>query len=185
VATVSNPNDIDDIRRRMAQIRNDLHQDVQEVVAGAEAVADWRRYLRMYPWATVGVAAAVGYLIVPKRRRSIPRDVVRKSDLADMREVIEQGRDAMPEAPAPAVEKKRRKSLVAAAVAMVAPMVWRAAQNYALAYVEQWIAQQQQHLMPEEGPAPPSPPRASSPSASQRPSRGQAGWPGSPRDFNP
>ena len=31
-------NEIEEIRRQMAQIRRELHEDVQEVVAGAEAV---------------------------------------------------------------------------------------------------------------------------------------------------
>ncbi|MEA2631568.1 MAG: hypothetical protein QOE66_1787, partial [Chloroflexota bacterium] len=83
-------NEIEEIRRQMAQIRRELHEDVQEVVAGAEAVADWRRYIRMYPWAAVGIATATGYLIVPKRRRSVPRDVARQSDVAEMREELKQ-----------------------------------------------------------------------------------------------
>ena len=60
MASVSN--EVDEIRRQMAQIRRELHEDVQGVVAGAEAVADWRRYIRLYPWAAVGAAvgSAVG-----------------------------------------------------------------------------------------------------------------------------
>jgi len=140
--------EIDDIRRRMAQIRRELHEDVEEVVAGAEAVADWRRYVRMYPWAAVGIAATLGYLIVPKRRRSVPRDVARKADLAEVREVIEQARESEPE------KKKRSKSLIGAGLAMLAPLAWRAAQNYAMGYLEQWIAQQQQQYMASAGPHP-------------------------------
>jgi hypothetical protein len=143
LATVTD--DIDEIRRRMAQIRRELHEDVQEVVAGAEAVADWRRYIRMYPWAAVGTAAAVGYLIVPKRRRSVPRDVARK---ADVEAAIESVRE-----PAPA-EVKRRKSLIGAALGMLVPLALRAAQNYAMSYLEQWIAQQQQQYMASAGPPP-------------------------------
>jgi hypothetical protein len=142
LATVTN--EIDEIRRHMAQIRRELHEDVQEVVAGAEAVADWRRYIRAYPWAAVGAAAAVGYLVVPKRHRSVPRDVARK---ADVEAAIEAARE-------PAEETKRRKSLIGAGLGMLAPLVWRAASNYAMGYLEQWIAQQQQQYMASAGPPP-------------------------------
>lgn len=157
------PNEIEEIRRHMAQIRRELHEDVQDVVAGAEAVADWRRYLRMYPWAAVGLAFAAGYLIVPKRRRSVPRDVARQVDVAEVREAIKQAHDAG------AGEKKRGKSLIAAGLGMLAPLAWRAAQNYALSYLEQWIAQQQQHYMAATGPTSGVPP-----------SSGGQGWPGPP-----
>jgi hypothetical protein len=142
------PNDIEEIRRQMAQIRRELHEDVKEVVEGAEAVTDWRRYIRMYPWAAVGTAVAVGYLIVPKRRRSVPRDVARQSDVAEMREVLRQDRAPEPE------EKKRRKSLIGAAFGMLVPLVWRTAQGYAMSYLEQWIAQKQQEYMAAAGPPP-------------------------------
>ena len=64
------PPEIDDIRRKMAQIRRDLHQDVKSVVEGAEAATDWRRFIRNYPWASMGVALAVGYMIVPRRQKA-------------------------------------------------------------------------------------------------------------------
>ena len=48
--------DIDDIRRQMAQIRHDLHQDVSSVVGGVSEVVtevsevmDWRSVLRNHP----------------------------------------------------------------------------------------------------------------------------------------
>jgi hypothetical protein len=184
VATAPNLNDIDEIRRRMAQIRRDLHQDVKEVVAGAEAVTDWRRYIRSHPWVAVGIAAGIGYLIVPKRRPRVPRDVARQSDVAEVREVLTQARERGEEA------EKRRKSLLGAAFGMVAPLAWRVVQNYAVGYLEHWIAQQQQQYMATAGPPPVSPstsggpgpgparPRGSPPGGSS--STGGAGWPGGP-----
>jgi len=164
------PNEIDEIRRQMAQIRRELHEDVQDVVAGAEAVADWRRYIRMYPWAAVGVAVAVGYLVVPKRRRGVPRDVARQSDVAEMRAVLQEARE--PE------EKKQRKSLLGAAFGMLLPLGWRVAQNYAMGYLEQWIAQQQERYMAATGPAGAHPTQSQSQSRAQSP--GGPGWPGGP-----
>ncbi len=164
-------NEVDEILRRMAQIRREMHEDVVEVVQGAEAVTDWRRYVRMYPWAAVGAAAAVGFLIVPKRRRSVPADVARQADLAAVREALQRA----PEERAETGEKKRRKSLVAAGLGMLAPLVWRAAQNYAMAYLEQWILQQQQKYMAATGPTPPGgrqSPRSPSPPPGGRPGGG-------------
>jgi hypothetical protein len=57
------------IRRRMEEVRCDLDQDVQEIVEGARDLRDWRVYVKSYPWACVGVTLAVGYLVVPRRRR--------------------------------------------------------------------------------------------------------------------
>jgi hypothetical protein len=149
VATATD--DIEEIRRRMAQIRRELHEDVKEVVEGAEEVTDWRRYVKLYPWAATGAAFATGYLIVPKRRRSVPRDVARQSDVAEVREELRQAREPEPEA------KKRRKSLIGAALGMLAPLALRAAKNYAMGYMEQWIVQKQQEYMTAAGPPPGAP----------------------------
>jgi len=148
------PNDVDEIRRQMALIRLDLHSDVKEVVAGAGEVANWRRYVRSYPWAAVGLAVAAGYLIVPRRRRKVPADLARK---ADVHEILQEVRES--DRPEP----KPRKSLIGLAFGLLAPMAWRVAQNYAMSYLDQWIVQQQQ-AMAEPGragsPWPPSSPSA-------------------------
>ena len=164
-------NEVDEIRRRMGQIRRELHQDVREVVAGAEAVGDWHRYLRMYPWAAVGVAFATGFLIVPKRRRSVPANLVTKDDLALVREAVEEAK------PRSIVEEAPRKSLLAAGFGMIAPMAWRLAQNYAMGYAEQWLAQQQQQFMDAAAPPRPSQPQARQ-AAAPRPDPGGPGRPG-------
>jgi ElaB/YqjD/DUF883 family membrane-anchored ribosome-binding protein len=177
VATATN--EVDEIRRRMAQIRHELHQDVKEVVEGAEEVTDWRRYVRLYPWAAVGATSAAGcivtYLIVPRRRPGADRDGERP---AEVRVIRESDLDS----------KKRRKSLIGAAFGMVAPLAWRAVQNYAMGYLEQWIAQQQQQYMASTGPVPEPPPRPSGqpggppPGGPQNPRRqdrpGGPGYPG-------
>jgi hypothetical protein len=123
---------VDEIRRRMAQIRRDLHADVKDVVSSAEAVTDWRRYIRMYPWAALGMAVAVGYLIVPKRR--VPSDVATEGDVARVREIVKEAK----------VEKKTaRKGMIGAAFGFLVPIALRAAQGYAVQYLENFIQQQQ------------------------------------------
>ena len=138
------PPDIDDIRRKMAQIRRDLHQDVKGVVQGAEAATDWRRFIRNYPWASMGVALAVGYLIVPRRHKTPTIHVA----------PIEVARATAPEAPR-LVEpepKKKGKGLLGTVFGLVAPVALRAIQGYALQFAEQWMTQkvaEQASLHPE------------------------------------
>ena len=151
-------NEADEIRRQMAKIRRELHEDVREVVAGAEAVTDWRRYVRMYPWASVGAALAIGYLIVPKRKRSLPIDVATQADLARVKEAVDDAR------PVVTRDKTPRKSLLVTTFGLFAPMAWRLAQNYVLNYAEQWLAQQQEQykaaVTPPLPPSPSGPPRS-------------------------
>ncbi len=133
------PPEIDEIRKQMAQIRRDLHADVQGVVQGAEAATDWKRYIRDYPWASLGAAVVVGYLLVPHKQR--PATI----QLAPSEPV----RTVAAEAIRPAEEKKG-KSLLGMAFGLVAPVAFRAVQGYALQYAEQWLAgkvaeQMQQH----------------------------------------
>jgi hypothetical protein len=154
--------EVDEIRRQMAQIRRELHEDVREVVATAEAVTDWRRFIRMYPWPALGAAAAVGYLIVPKRRRSVPRDVARQTDIERVREAVEESRAAE------RGREKTRKGLLAGALALIGPVVVRAAQGYAVRHLEHWISQMQMDQM------------AAGPAHGPSPSSSGPGWPGGP-----
>ena len=133
------PPEIDEIRRQMAQIRRDLHEDVRGVVQSAEAATDWRRFVRNYPWASMGAALVVGYMIVPHKRQPA---TIQLAPAEPIRPVVA-------EAPRPAEEKKG-KSLLGIAFGLIAPVVLRAAQGYALQFAEQWLAgkvaeQMQQH----------------------------------------
>ncbi len=126
----------DEIRRHMAQIRHELHEDVQGVVKGAEAATDWRRYVRNYPWVTVGVAFGIGYLIVPRRSQQPVGTTVNFSQ-------ADQARPGVYSAP-PAAEpekKKKGKGLFRTVIGLAAPFVLRSAQGYALQFFEQYLAQ--------------------------------------------
>jgi hypothetical protein len=59
--------DADQIQEEMRHVRSDLRSDVQEIVAGAREMTDWRHYVAAYPWVCIGAAAAVGYFLVPSR----------------------------------------------------------------------------------------------------------------------
>jgi hypothetical protein len=134
-------NEIDEIRRQMAQIRRELHQNVREVVANAEAVTDWRRYFRMYPWIAAGAAFTVGYALVPRRHAVVPKGrLATEADVAQVRAAVEDART------------KPRKGLIGGALGVIAPLAVRAAQAYALQYLENWIAHGHESMIPGELP---------------------------------
>jgi len=152
VATATD--DVDEIRRKMAKIRRELHEDVRGVVASAEAVTDWHRYIRNYPWIALGVATAVGYVIVPRRHRSVPHDLATHADVARVREVVEERRGKEQDKKS----SKERKGLVGLGLSILGPIALRAAQGYAMKYLENWILLQQETM--DAGPPPPGPTRA-------------------------
>lgn len=132
------PNDIEEIRRKMARIRRELHEDVRDVVEGAEAVSDWRHYVRRYPWATVGAACAIGFFLVPKRKKP----TIKPAEVAEaVAAIIPQLTPA-----APPVPEKKGGGLIRGAIGLLAPVALRAAQNYATHFVSNWIAQQQDQV---------------------------------------
>lgn len=129
----------DDIRRQMAQIRQRLHQDMQGVVAGAEAASDWKHYVRMYPWVTLGAALAAGYFVIPRKRTSATKTAEKAADV-----LVAKLNAASEPAPAPAANPEpSKKGWIGSAIGLLGPLALRAAQSYALGYVETWIAQQQ------------------------------------------
>lgn len=134
--------EVDEIRQQMAQIRLDMHQDVRAVVAGAEAVTDWRRYIRAYPWITLGVAFVAGYLIVPRKRRSIraTAEAAATSAAAKVHESVVAPLQA--EARANAAEKKKKSGLIGTALAFLGPVALRAVQSALVSHVESLVAAQ-------------------------------------------
>ncbi len=67
----------DEIRERMALIRLRIDEQSDEVVAQVNALSDWRSYVRRYPWASVGAAAVLGYVLVPSRAKPDAEDSTR------------------------------------------------------------------------------------------------------------
>ncbi len=138
---VSSTDEVTDIQREMARIRVELHQNMQGVVAGAEAATNWHRYVKHYPWAALGAAFVVGYFIVPRKRRSATR-----TGEAAAHAVVDEVREAVSGTNARPIEKpkkpKKKAGLIGTAFAFVGPIALRAAQGYAVQFVENWIMQQ-------------------------------------------
>jgi hypothetical protein len=118
---------VDDIRRQMAEIRSQLHRDMSKVVGVASIATDWRTYVRDKPWVALGAAFALGYVLVPRRERTV---ISAPATLA---------------AVAPSIElAKPRSSLLWRAVkglgGLAVPVALRAAQGYTLRWVEDYLA---------------------------------------------
>ena len=55
------------VRARMQGIRCEIDQDLEDVSISARRMVDWKHYVKAYPWVCLGTAAALGFLMVPKR----------------------------------------------------------------------------------------------------------------------
>ena len=72
----------DTVRARMQGIRCDIDQGLEDVSASARSLVDWKHYVKTYPWVCLGAAAALGFLIVPKRSTAINADSATPAELA-------------------------------------------------------------------------------------------------------
>lgn len=138
-------NEVDDIRREMARVRRELHSDVQGVVSTAEAAVDWRHYITAYPWLTLGVATFAGYLAVPHLQKTVASTLgtATEVDLARIREAVSQTQKDVAESMRSGVKSKPSRGLIGVALGIATPIALRAAQGYAMKFLENWILQQQ------------------------------------------
>ena len=79
---MNDPPPSDVVRARMQQIRCEIDLDLETMATRAHNVVDWKHYVKTYPWVCLGTAAALGFLIVPKRSRAIHPDVAALAELA-------------------------------------------------------------------------------------------------------
>lgn len=134
--------DVAEIQRRMAQIRHEMHQEVQGAVRGAQTLTDWKSLVKSHPWLSMSVAAAVGYVVVPKRPKETPTVVT----------IAAPGPEILANAGSGNKDDRARFTgwtVLGTAVSLLAPIAVRAAQNYAITYFEQWLANHP--LAPAEG----------------------------------
>ena len=78
----------DAIRQRMRQLRSELRDDVADVVESARRVADWQAWVRQYPWLALGIAAAAGYMVVPRRVQVVNPDPEALLELARKHKLV-------------------------------------------------------------------------------------------------
>src|SRR5215467_10342479 len=77
----------EEIRKRMAELRRELVCDVQDVTRSAKAMASPSFYIRKFPWATLAVAAGVGYMLIPKKKQVIRPDMEALAELVRKNQV--------------------------------------------------------------------------------------------------
>jgi hypothetical protein len=66
------PSDVleaDEIRERMALIRQRIDEQSDEVVAQVSELSDWRSYVRRHPWVSVVAVSLKNYVLVPSRAK--------------------------------------------------------------------------------------------------------------------
>jgi hypothetical protein len=85
---MANPDDsAEQIRKRMAELRRELVCDVQDVTRSAKAMASPSYYVRKFPWATLAVAAGVGYMLIPKKKQVVHSDMDTLAELVRKNQV--------------------------------------------------------------------------------------------------
>ncbi len=124
-------NDVDEIYHRMAVIRRELHTNVRESVAGAEAVVDWGRYTWTYPWIALGAAVAVGYVVYTSGRQGGTADTASLADGTKVGEPLA-GDGARGQG-----KPKIGLMILLTAWDIMFPVAVRAGQNYVLHWLEQ------------------------------------------------
>jgi hypothetical protein len=156
--------DVDEIRQQMAQIRHDMHYDVSNVVSDVENVMDWRSSIRNHPYIALGLGLAVGYLVVPKRRRRTERAAASVQPFLEASTTPEFA--ARPEKPPKSLGRKA----TGWALGLVWPLVSQSVQAYAAMWLESQI---KQHL--NLNPHPPHPGDETSPSSAGEPGESYGG----------
>jgi hypothetical protein len=125
---------IEEIQRRMAQIRLELHEDVRSAVTSARSMTDWRVLVASHPWLYAAAAAAIGYLVVPKRAREARNSSLSAAPTGQ----VQAGAVASDRVPEP---QRGYGPVLSTAFSLVAPLLVRLGQNYFLNSVERWLAQ--------------------------------------------
>jgi hypothetical protein len=85
---MNGPAAADAVQARMRQIRCEIDHDLEEMAASARKMVDWRHYVKTHPWVCLGAAAALGFLIVPRRSKGSAPDLAAVAALARTGHVV-------------------------------------------------------------------------------------------------
>lgn len=124
----------EEIRAQMRLIRRDLRANVQGLVVNANQLFDWKNYVRSFPWLTLGGAALIGYMLVPRRRYAtlaIPKKT--QESLESLRQEIQAAVAPPPPPPAP--------SLAATLLPIVGGMALKVGTSYLTRLAGSWLEQ--------------------------------------------
>lgn len=87
------------IQRSMQVIRRDLDHDFDQVKQGASQLTDWRYYIKNYPWACIGLVAAAGYIVVPRKLQIQSPDARTLEKLARQNKLVIESKSSEDENP--------------------------------------------------------------------------------------
>lgn len=108
------------IAARMGAVRSELSSDVEGISQTVREATDWRHQVRSHPVAAAGLAAAVGFWLVPSR------PVVRRPDAETLAKLARQEKLVVTDKPT----EEQQSGLIAAAMAVGANFALRAATAY-------------------------------------------------------
>jgi hypothetical protein len=110
----------EEICRKMADVREVLDEDVKSIAQSAKVMSDWTYYVKQYPWASVGIAATLGYLVVPNKTFITTPSADQLEKLARRNKLVVKA-DPEPQA---------QKGIVGAVFSLVASMAVRGVMAY-------------------------------------------------------
>lgn len=128
------------IVQEMKSVRSGLADDVDELVDSAGEMLDLRQYIKSFPWAFLGGAVALGYLVVPRRLEIVSPDRDALLELAKQNKLVVQAN------PTP----RKRGGAVGTLFGFAANALARGAVGY--------ISRQAGKMMDDGGPASDQPP---------------------------
>jgi hypothetical protein len=135
----SNPEDeAREVVDRMAALRREIVHDVEHVAESAKAMTDWTFYVRRFPWAAVGVAAAAGFLLVPRKKSTVTPTAEQLAALVQNKEFVAAATEQL----------KPPRSVLAGVGATLAAMAGRAALAYVTEQLRAKAAQARENPRP-------------------------------------
>jgi hypothetical protein len=90
------PGGAEAIQRQMRALREDLRDDVREIVVSAREMTDWSIYVKAYPWLCAGAAFALGFVIVPSRSVIVKPDAEGLIELAKRNKLVVKMQESPP-----------------------------------------------------------------------------------------
>lgn len=151
-----NTDEVDDVRRRMALIRRDIHADVSDVVEVVGETFDWRAPIRNHPYVALGAGLLAGYLLAP-REKAAPSPTRRTPTTLAASSPIGAARAEPPRTAKADHSKPAGRRLPGWVGGMVWPLVNQSIQSYAAMWLEDQIKQRMNpDRRPPDEPAPPS-----------------------------
>ncbi len=123
-----NPVTAEEIREQMRRTRYHLQPEVNRIVEDAQTLMDWHYYMKRSPWIMLGVAAVVGYVLVPKRLHLMSPDADELEQLSKKQRLV--------------VEPKPKAEARSGPIASLAGLAAMAALKAGLGYAGQFIGKQ-------------------------------------------